>query len=130
MAQVAAADLGSFLRDLRRGAGITQEALAERMNVAHTYVSQVERGISQPSWKYLVSFADAIGTSVVSLLRRAGLLENVPEELEQEMAELAATVPEFEEIFRLAREYPEKLPEVVQYARYITERLKKLEPGG
>jgi len=121
------AKLGALLKKLRVAAGLTQEALAERMEVAQTYVSQVKRGVSVPSWKYLVGFANTVGTSAVTLLRQAGLLSDSAVPIEQEVAELVAGVPAWKELFDLARENPTIVPEVLTFARYL---LGKEEAAG
>lgn len=126
MPQSEAAELGRFLRTLRTDAGLTQEQVAEMLDVAQPYVSQVERGIYSPSWRYLIGFANAVKTSIIDLLRRAGLLDDIPEEMEREIAELIKEVPDLAELFAAAREinreHPERLRELVGYAKWLSER--------
>ncbi len=111
--------LGLLLKELRVEAGLTQEGLAEKMEVAQTYVSQVERGVSIASWKYLVGFANTVGTSAVTLLRQAGLLSEAAVPYEQEIAELIAGVPAWKDLFSLAKENPGLVTEVLAFARYL-----------
>ena len=111
--------LGLLLKELRAEAGLTQEGLAEKMEVAQTYASQVERGVSIASWKYLVGFANVVGTSAITLLRQAGLLSEAAVPYEQEVAELIAGVPAWKELFDLARENPGVVTEMLAFARYL-----------
>ena len=111
--------LGLLLKELRVASGLTQEGLAEKMEVAQTYVSQVERGVSIASWKYLVGFANVVGTSAITLLRQAGMLSEAAVPYEQEVAELIASVPAWKELFDLARENPGVVIEMLAFARYL-----------
>lgn len=116
-------ELGAFLRQVRRDANLTQAAVAEAIGVDQTYVSKIERGISSPSWKYLIGFANVLGTSPIELLRCAGMLENVREDQEREIGEMIASSPEFAELFELwrtiSRDYPEKTKEVLNFCKWI-----------
>ncbi len=122
--------LGSLLKELRAEAGLTQEGLAEKMEVAQTYVSQVERGVSIASWKYLVGFANVVGTSAVTLLRQAGMLSEAAVPYEQEIAELIAGVPAWKELFDLARENPGVVTEMLAFARYLQGKEKATSDEG
>src|SRR5215211_5451976 len=64
--------LGSFIR--------TQRKLAEMTEVSNPYLSQLERGLHQPSFRVLKAIADALNLSAETLLVQAGLLEGEGEE--------------------------------------------------
>jgi transcriptional regulator with XRE-family HTH domain len=51
---------GRILREQRRTAGLSQEALALTAEVDRTFVSQMERGIRQPTLTTLWKLADAL----------------------------------------------------------------------
>lgn len=118
-------EVGTFLRDLRTAAGVSQTQIAEDLDVSPNYVSAVERGLRSPSWKLLVRYAKVAGVSVITILRRAGLLDknSSTEDLEAEIAALVEKNPDFEELFKVAQEIsetdPEVLPRVLEYARYL-----------
>lgn len=57
------------LKMLRKSVGLTQEQLAERLNVKRTTVTMWETGQNTPPTKYLVELADVFGCSVDELLR-------------------------------------------------------------
>lgn len=52
---------GPRLRELREGAGLTQQQLADRVGVNIEAVSNWERGAKQPSWPSVVSCCVALG---------------------------------------------------------------------
>ena len=62
--------LGERIRIARTTKKLTQERLAEKIGVSTNFISQIERGISKMSVKSIVLIADALGTSVDSLLGR------------------------------------------------------------
>jgi len=67
--------LGSFIRSQRRLANLTLREMAELAKVSNPYLSQVERGLHEPSVRVLRSIASALNISAETLLAQAGLLE-------------------------------------------------------
>lgn len=61
------ATLGRQLRSLRHAASLSVEALARRAGVSAGLVSQVERGIGNPSLQNLQKLAAALGTTLSAL---------------------------------------------------------------
>lgn len=61
--------MGYRIKLLQNGAGISQEILALNANVDRTYVSQLERGISNPSLLVLTKIAEELGTTVSELTK-------------------------------------------------------------
>jgi transcriptional regulator with XRE-family HTH domain len=76
--------LGAFIRALRSTAGLSLRDLAERTRVSNAYLSQVERGLHEPSITVLRAIADALDIPLESLLTRAGVFD--PPALEWEAA--------------------------------------------
>lgn len=68
--------LGSYIRAQRQLADLSLRQLAGLSNVSNAYLSQVERGLHQPSLKVLHSIADALDISTEHLLAQAGLMSN------------------------------------------------------
>src|ERR671911_2084096 len=68
--------LGSFIRTQRKLADLSLRELAEMTEVSNPYLSQLERGLHQPSVRVLKSIADALNVSAETLLVQAGLLED------------------------------------------------------
>ena len=73
-----AAVLGSYLRAQRKLADLSLRQLAEMAQVSNAYLSQIERGLHQPSVKVLRSIADALKLPGESVLFEAGLIAAVP----------------------------------------------------
>jgi transcriptional regulator with XRE-family HTH domain len=67
--------LGAFIRDRRKSANLTLRQLAERTRLSNPYLSQIERGLHQPSVRVLRLLSDALNVSAETLLTQAGLLQ-------------------------------------------------------
>ncbi|MDT7710729.1 MAG: hypothetical protein QOG20_6336 [Pseudonocardiales bacterium] len=64
--------LGGFIRAQRQLAKLSLREMASMTSVSNAYLSQVERGLHQPSLKVLHSIADALQLSTEQLLNQAG----------------------------------------------------------
>ena len=67
--------LGAFIRSQRELAHLSLRQVAEITKVSHPYLSQVERGLHQPSVRVLKLLSEALNVSAETLLMQAGLLE-------------------------------------------------------
>ncbi len=67
--------LGELIRKQRQQAELTLRDLAERANVSNPYLSQIERGLHEPSVRVLKAIAGALNLSAESLLIQAGVLD-------------------------------------------------------
>jgi len=65
-----AQSLGLNIRRLRQEKGLSQEALADAIELAPTYVGQLERGRRNPTLAIVERFADFFGVDALDLLRR------------------------------------------------------------
>ena len=74
-------DVGAYIRDQRRKAQLSLRKLAERSGVSNPYLSQIERGLRQPSAKILKGIATALEVSAESLFTQAGILDGGPEDV-------------------------------------------------
>jgi transcriptional regulator with XRE-family HTH domain len=70
--------LGAFIRSQRRVAALSLRQLADMTSVSNAYLSQIERGIHQPSLRVLRSLAKALDVPTNVLLEHAGLDELEP----------------------------------------------------
>lgn len=68
------AALGGFIRAQRRLANLSLREMANLTSVSNAYLSQVERGLHQPSLKVLRSIADALNLSTEQMLAQTGWL--------------------------------------------------------
>lgn len=68
--------LGQFIRVQRQLAKLSLRELAERARVSNPYLSQVERGMHEPSVRVLKAIATALGLPAEKLLAEAGLLDD------------------------------------------------------
>ncbi len=67
--------LGAFIKTQRKLAALSLRELAEMAEVSNPYLSQLERGLHQPSVRVLKSIATALNVSAETLLSQAGLLD-------------------------------------------------------
>jgi transcriptional regulator with XRE-family HTH domain len=67
--------LGGFIRTQRQLANLSLRDLASRTSVSNPYLSQIERGLHEPSVRVLRAIALALGLSAETLLAEAGLIE-------------------------------------------------------
>jgi transcriptional regulator with XRE-family HTH domain len=67
--------LGALLRAQRTAADLSLRQLSARTRVSNAYLSQLERGLHEPSLSVLRAIAFALGVPLGSLLTRAGVLE-------------------------------------------------------
>ena len=61
--------IAKTLRERRKAMGLSQEALALEADVDRTYVSQIERSISNPSLLALHKLAKVLKLKVIDLLQ-------------------------------------------------------------
>jgi transcriptional regulator with XRE-family HTH domain len=72
--------LGDFIRRQRKLANLSLRQLAEKTRLSNPYLSQVERGLHQPSMRVIKLISEALNVSAETLLTHAGLLHHGPGE--------------------------------------------------
>jgi transcriptional regulator with XRE-family HTH domain len=89
--------LGAFIRTQRQMANLSLRQLADLTSLSNPYLSQVERGLHEPSVRVLKAISDALNVSAETLLAQAGLVDAVagqkagaPDEADDEEATAAA----------------------------------------
>ena len=60
--------VGQRIAELRRGLGLTQKALAERLGISAPYMSQMEHGSENLTLRTMVKLAAALGVRTADLL--------------------------------------------------------------
>jgi transcriptional regulator with XRE-family HTH domain len=79
--------LGAFIRGQRELAQLSLRQLAEMTKLSHPYLSQVERGLHQPSVRVLRLLSEALNVSAETLLMQAGLFEGEDQAADADMTE-------------------------------------------
>ena len=69
--------LGAFIREQRKRADLSLRQLAELTRLSHAYLSQIERGLHQPSVRVLRAISEALNLSAWALLAEAGLFDAI-----------------------------------------------------
>jgi transcriptional regulator with XRE-family HTH domain len=67
--------LGAFIREQRKRANLSLRQLAELTSLSNPYLSQVERGLHQPSVRVLKAISGALNVSAETLMAQAGLID-------------------------------------------------------
>ncbi|MGH3547035.1 MAG: helix-turn-helix domain-containing protein [Pseudonocardiaceae bacterium] len=73
--------LGSFIRAQRQLADLSLREMAALTRISNAYLSQVERGLHQPSLTVLRAIADALGLTTDQLLAKAGWTKAVADDV-------------------------------------------------
>jgi transcriptional regulator with XRE-family HTH domain len=83
-----ARQLGEYIRLQRQMADLSLRGMAELTKVSNAYLSQIERGLHQPSLRVLQAIAEALGIPADTLLAQAGV---VTPSSDQQMGSRAGT---------------------------------------
>ena len=67
--------LGAFIRERRKQANLSLRQLAELTSLSNPYLSQIERGLHQPSVRVLRAISDALNLSAETMLAQSGLID-------------------------------------------------------
>ena len=81
--------IGSNIANYRKGSGLTQAGLAEKLNYSDKAVSKWERGESMPDVTTLVQLAEQFGITVNDLLVDPDALPGNPGKLEKAMTQVS-----------------------------------------
>ena len=73
--------IGSFLKELRKEKGITQEEFAEKLNVSGRTVSRWETGNNMPDISLLIEIAEFFDVSIPEIINGERKSENMNEEV-------------------------------------------------
>jgi transcriptional regulator with XRE-family HTH domain len=68
--------LGAFIRSQRKLANLSLRQLADMTSLSNPYLSQIERGLHQPSVRVLKLISDALDLSAETVLAHAGLVNS------------------------------------------------------
>lgn len=66
-------EVGRYIREQRHQAELSLRKLASQAGVSNPYLSQIERGLHEPSLRVLMSIAEALGLPPDTLLTQAGM---------------------------------------------------------
>ena len=94
--------LGKRIRDERLLLRLTIEQLAEKVNKSTNYIGQIERNDGKPSLETVVDIANALGTTVDSLLQDS-LTKEEENGITKEICMLLNTLDEDKNILSIIR---------------------------
>lgn len=67
--------LGAFIRSQRQLADLSLRQVADAADISNAYLSQVERGVHEPSVRVLRGISEALGVSMQAFLEEAGVAD-------------------------------------------------------
>lgn len=98
--------VGSFLKELRKEKGITQEEFAERLNVSGRTISRWETGTNMPDISLIVEIAEFFDVSIPEIIngkRKSEIMNEEVKEVAESLSDYANT--EKETIVKNIRNY-------------------------
>ena len=87
--------IGSRIKEARERAHLTQEKLAEIVDISPTHMSVIERGVKTPKLDTFVRIANALGVSADELLQ--GGVDHVNESIIAELSIRIGNLPQKEQ---------------------------------
>jgi transcriptional regulator with XRE-family HTH domain len=116
--------LGAFIRERRKQANLSLRQLAELTSLSNPYLSQIERGLHQPSVRVLRAISDALNLSAESLLAQAGLIDAIAGGNGAATAEDESAVPDTERAIRADKRLSEdqKAALIVVYRSMLSQQ--------
>ena len=75
--------IGSFLKELRKERSLTQESLAEKLNVSNRTISRWETGSNMPDIGMLVEIAEFYDVSIPEIINGERKSENMNQETKE-----------------------------------------------
>ena len=81
--------IGAFLKKLRKEKNLTQEQLAEQLNVSGRTVSRWETGINMPDISILVNLAEFYNVSIPEIIDGERKSEKMNEEVKETVLKLS-----------------------------------------
>ncbi|MGH3972403.1 MAG: helix-turn-helix domain-containing protein [Pseudonocardiaceae bacterium] len=85
--------LGAFIRAQRQLADLSLREMAALTRISNAYLSQVERGLHQPSLTVLRAIAHALGLTTEQLLAKAGWAQPEADDIPAGQPDPASPVP-------------------------------------
>ena len=92
--------LGAFIREQRKRANLSLRQLAELTSLSNPYLSQVERGLHQPSVRVLKALSGALNVSAETLMAQAGLIDAIAGDATAATGNAEPNVPGAEDAIR------------------------------
>ena len=89
--------IAAAIRASRRAKGLSQEQLAEQIDVAPEHLSALERGVNAPSLETFAALVRVLGLDAARLLepaRRSGEADRERRRLEAEVVAMAENLPD------------------------------------
>lgn len=116
--------IGKNIREIRKRRGLTLSELAERADIAKSYLSNIERNVNQnPSIHILEKVAGVLEVDIQELLGNQSYNKALPEE------EWLTFIKELKET-GIEKEDLDEYRRVIEFIKWQNQRMKKTEANG
>lgn len=114
--------MGNFaqvFRNLRTKSNLTQQEMADKLNISRSSIGMYEKGEREPSFELLETIADYFNVDMNFLLGKSELSKHIPDsyylnEDAREMAEFIFQNPEYKVLFDASRKVSKEDIDVVK----------------
>lgn len=121
--------MGNFanvFKKLRAQSGLTQQEMADKLNISRSSIGMYENGEREPSFELLETIADYFNVDMNYLLGKKELSENIPQgyylnEDARDMAQFMFENPEYKVLFDASRRIKK---EDIDFVKQMLDRFK------
>ena len=127
---------GSFVRTQRQLAKLSLRELAELATVSNPYLSQIERGLHEPSIRVIKAIANALEISTETMLAQVGLVDDNDEGRVHGATEAAISADPYltdgqrEALLAVYRSYVAESRNTIKRAKTTSTKAKAAPPNG
>ena len=122
--------MGNFanvFKELRMKSGLTQQEMADRLNISRSSIGMYESGEREPSFELLEAIADYFNVDMNYLLGKKDLSEHIPQgyylnEDAREVAQFLYENPEYKVLFDASRKVKK---EDIQFVKEMIDRMSR-----
>ena len=101
--------LGINVRKCRKGLKMTQEVLAEKINISTVFISQIETGVGKPALETVFKLSNVLNVSIDDLVKNKDNSITISDNAEMEMLLKGRTYKEINFVTGIVKEMLENL---------------------
>ena len=119
----------NIFKNLRMKSGLTQQEMADKLNISRSSIGMYENGEREPSFELLETIADYFNVDMNYLLGKKELSEHIPQgyylnEDARDMAQFVFENPEYKILFDATRKVKK---EDIQFVKTMIDRINNTD---